>query len=195
MELRRTTARAHALRAAIAVLCATALAGCALGTVPYQPSIDSVERLRGAGLAPIAVGEFSVARDATGGTTISLRGNPMSSSVGANYADYLAAALRQELELARLLDPKASVEVGGMLMRNDISAGGISTNSGEIEARFVVRRAGQVRFDRTKRAALSWESGFMAATAIPAAQQHYPLMVQKLLGALFADPDFIAACR
>lgn len=164
-------------------------------TAPYQPSIDNVERLRNSGLGPMQVGSFTAQHDAVGATTISLRGSPMASSVGGGYADYLAAALRQELQLARLLDPKADIEVGGVLARNDISAGGITTNSGEIEAKFIVRRGGQVRFEKSKRATLTWESGFMAATALPLAQRQYPLLVQRLLGELLADPDFLAACR
>ena len=64
----------------------------------------------------------------------------MESSVGAGFADYLAVALQQELELARLLKAQASTEVSGILLKNDISAGGINTNSGEIEARWRKRQ-------------------------------------------------------
>lgn len=198
MSRRAATADSSASRRAhwpIALCLAISAAGCAMTTAPYQPSIDNVERLRSSGLGPMQVGSFTAQHDAVGATTISLRGSPMASSVGDGYADYLAAALRQELQLARLLDPKADIEVGGVLARNDISAGGIATNSGEIEAKFIVRRGGQVRFEKSKRATLTWESGFMAATALPLAQRQYPLLVQRLLGELLADPDFVAACR
>jgi hypothetical protein len=119
----------------------------------------------------------------------------MSSPVGSGYADYLAAALRQELELAKLLDAGSRTDVTGVLLKNDISAGGISTNSGEIAANFTVRRDGVVRYQAVKSATMSWESGFAAAVAIPAAQQSYPQLVQRLLSSLFSDPAFLDACR
>lgn len=174
---------------------AMAASGCAIVATPYHPSVDNVERLREARIAPVQVGGFAPAQGAVGATTISLRGTSMSSPIGAGYADYLAMALRRDLELARLFDPTSRIEVSGILVRNDIAAGGIVTNSGEIEATFVVRRDGQVRFEKTKRVSMTWESGFAAATALPLAQRQYPILVQKLLGEVFADTEFIEACR
>ena len=115
--------------------------------------------------------------------------------MGGSYADYLATALRQELELARLLDAGSKTDVSGVLLKNDIAAGGLSINSGEIEAKFTVKRDGVVRYEAVKSATISWESSFAAAVAIPAAQQNYPRLVQKLLSSLFSDPAFLEACR
>ncbi|EHR72647.1 hypothetical protein BurJ1DRAFT_3844 [Burkholderiales bacterium JOSHI_001] len=184
----------RAIRSLLPVLClATLLSGCALQAPRYQPSIDNVEAIKKAGVKA-NVGAFTVAPGATGGSSISLRGNTMSAPTG-DYAAYLADALKQELTLAGGLDLKASVEVGGVLVKNDIAAGGMSTNSGEIEARFVVRSGSQVRYDATQRVDLSWESSFVGAVAIPKAQQQYPVLVQKLIGKLLADPQFLAALR
>jgi hypothetical protein len=141
------------------------------------------------------VGKFAAAPNATGATIISLRGSAMGSPIGEGYADYLAAALRQELELARLLDDKSPIEVSGVLLKNDIAAGGTVTNSGEIEARFIVRRDEAVRYDAVKRAELTWESSFAGAVAIPLALQNYPKLVQKLLGELMSDTAFVASCK
>lgn len=178
-----------------AVILALLATGCASKAPPYQASIPNVETLRKSELRAMRVGTFTSEPNATGATSIGLRGNPMESSVGAGFADYLAAALRQELELARLLDPNASVEVKGILLKNDISAGGINTNSGEIEARFLISRDEQVRYDKVKHGEMVWESSFVGAVAVPRAQQQYPLMVQKLLGELFLDREFIDACK
>lgn len=172
---------------------AALVAGCALQAPTYQPSIDNVEAIKKAGVKA-NVGAFSVAPGATGGSSISLRGNSMNAPSG-DYAAYLANALKQELTLAGGLDLKASVEVGGVLVKNDIAAGGFSTNSGEIEARFVVRSGSQVRYDAVQRVDLSWDSSFVGAVAIPKAQQQYPVLVQKLIGKLLADPQFLAAVR
>jgi hypothetical protein len=181
------------LRAAALLVCAALLHGCALQAAPYQASIDNVESWKKSG--PVNLGAFTVKADATGATSIGLRGNPMNSPVGADYAAYLADALRKELTLAGKLDPKSSLEISGALLKNDIAAAGVSTNSGEIEARFIVRRDGAVRYDAVKRAEASWESSFVGAIAVPKAQQQYPILVQQLLAKLLGDAQFQAALR
>ena len=145
--------------------------GCAMQAPHYQPSIDNVEVLKKSQARPMVLGSFSVQAGATGGSAIGIRGSSMASPVGADYAAYLAEALRQELALAGKLDPKSEIEVSGVLIKNDIAAGGFSTNSGEIEARFLVRSGGQLRYEAVKRAELSWDSSFVGAIAIPKAQQ------------------------
>jgi hypothetical protein len=184
-----------------AVLCAgivlsALLTGCA-GVAPnYPPSIENVESLKKIGATgPLKTGTFGVTPGMAGATSISLRGNSMASPVGTNFGDYLAAALKQELELAKLYSPQSGVEISGTLTTNNIDAGGISTNSGQIEARFVVSSGGKVLFDKAKRVERKWESSFVGATAIPLAANNYTFMVQSLVSALIADPDFVAAIR
>jgi hypothetical protein len=172
-----------------------AMQGCAITSAPYQPSIDNVELMKKASPRAIAPGSFTVQAGASGSTSIGLRGASMVSPVGADYAAYLADALRQELVLAGKLDPTSDLVIAGTLMKNDIAAGGINTNSGEIEARFVVRSGGTARYDAVKRADASWESSFAGAIAVPQAQQQYPQLVAQLLNKLMSDPQFIAALR
>jgi hypothetical protein len=157
--------------------------------------VDNVELLKKGGSRMVALGSFTVQPGATGGNSIGLRGNPMNSPVGADYAAYLGEALKKELVLANRLDPKADIEIAGTLMKNDIAAAGITTNSGEIEARFVVRSGGATRYDAVKRAEASWESSFVGAIAVPKAQQQYPVLIAQLLNKLLSDPQFTAALR
>lgn len=180
------------LRLLGAIAIALVATGCAMQAPRYQVSLDNMEVLKKSP-ASVSLGAFSV-QSGSGGP-ISLRGNPMTSPVGADYAAYLADALRQELELAGKLDPKSKIEISGLLLKNDIAAGGISTNSGEVEARIIVKNNGVQRFDKVKRAELSWESSFVGAVAIPKAQQQYPLIVQKLLAMIWSDADFQAALK
>lgn len=182
------------LLAAVAVACAL-LSGCAINAPAYQPSIGNVEQLKKSAPAPVNVGSFSVRPGIEGAGSISLRGNPMASPIGGDYAAYLADALRKDLMLAGKLDPKSGIEISGQLLKNDIAAGGFSTNSGEIEARFVVRRDNLERYNVVHRATDTWESSFVGAVAIPKAQQQYPVLVQKLLGLLFGDAQFQAAIK
>lgn len=154
-----------------------------------------MELLKKSAIAPIKAGQVSVMPAMPGANAISLRANSMTSPVGAHYGDYLASALRQELELARLHNPQSPLEVSGQLLRNNIDAGGMSTNEGQIEARFIVKRADLVTYDKVKKAELKWDSAFAGAVAIPLAASNYPLMVQKLLNSLFSDPEFIFATK
>lgn len=169
--------------------------GCAGPAPNYAPSIDNVELLKKSGGEPVKVGVVTVKSDAPGGQSISMRANSMVSPVGANFGDYIAAALRQELELAKLYDSQSGIEISGALLRNNIDAGGIATNAGQIEARFIVKRAGLVRFDKIKRIEHEWGSSFAGAVAVPLARNNYPVMVQKLIGELVSDPDFIRSLR
>lgn len=178
----------------VGVLALVLMTGCASKAPPYQPSIENVAVLKRAGSTPVAVGAFTVQADMKGAASIQLRGSTMEPVAG-DYARYLAEALRIDLELARRLDPKASIEVSGVLLKNEIAAGGIVTNSGEIEAQFIVRREGRQVYDKVKRGALQWESSFAGAVAIPKAAQQYPLLVQSLLGQLSADAEFQSAIR
>ena len=179
----------------LASLCLMVLVGCAGPAPNYAPSIDNVEMLKKSGIEPIKTGTVSVAPELKTGQSITIRANTMASGVGSHYGDYLAAALRQELELAKLYSAQSDTEVSGTLLRNDISAGGFSTNSGEIAAQFVVRRGNQVRFDKVVQVQHEWEGAFAGAVAIPRAANNYPVMVRKLISRLLADSDFLAAVR
>jgi hypothetical protein len=181
-------------RLPLAVLAPVLAAGCAMQAPPYQPALDNVEILK-KNASPAALGSFTVQAGGEGVVSIGLRGSPMRSPVGNDYAAYLANALSQELQLAGKLDPKSKIVITGLLLKNDIAAGGISTNSGEIEAQFTVLNDGQERYRATHKAQMSWDSSFIGAVAIPRAQQQYPLMVQKLLGQLMADARFQAALK
>lgn len=169
--------------------------GCAGPAANYAPSIDNVELLKKGKLETIKVGQVGVAQGMSGATSMGVRANSLVSPVGAHYGDYLSAALRQELELAKLQNPQSRLEVSGELVKNNIDAGGISTNEGQIEARFVVKRSDQITYDKVKKAEHKWSSSFAGAVAIPLAANNYPLTVQKLLNSLFSDPDFIIATK
>jgi hypothetical protein len=171
------------------------LVGCAGPAPNYAPSIDNVEALKKIGAKPIKAGVIGVAAGMPGASAMNLRANTMVSPIGSNYGDYLAAALRQELELAKLHNPQSDIEISGTLLKNNMDVGGVSTAEGQMEARFVVKAGQAVRFDKVKRVEHQWESSFAGAVAIPLAAQNYPVMVQKLVASLLSDPDFVNAIR
>ena len=179
----------------LAALASIFLVGCAGPAPNYTPSVDNVERLKKTSSSEVKVGTFATKPGMQSADAISLRASSMVSPVGKNYGDYLAAALRSELELAKLHAPNSPVEVSGTLLHNNINAGGIQTNDGQLAAQFVVKKGEEVRYDKVKKITRQWEGAFAGAVAIPQAANNYPLMVQDLLGALFADPDFFASLK
>jgi hypothetical protein len=191
------TSREHTVRIKILLFMAAAalLQGCAVNAPQYSPALDNVESMKKSMSKPTAVGAFVVNAGLQSGSTIALRAVAMTSPVGEDYAAYLAEALRKELTLAGKLDAKSNTEISGALLKNDIAAGGIVSNSGEIEARFVVKVDGLERYQAVKRADATWGSSFLGQVAVPMAQQQYPLLVQKLISQLLADEQFIAALR
>lgn len=176
-----------------AVLTAT-LSACSLVAPKYNTNFDNVDKLRSAKLQPVAVGAIAKGDKAGDVDRLTIRGSSYDSPNG-SYTAYLQEAVRQELDDARLLDPKSQVELSGVLVRNELDGSGFSLGFAEIEARFVVKRSGKVRFDKVKTARHEWESSFVGAIAIPRTQQNYPVVVQKLLTALYDDPEFIAALK
>ena len=92
--------------------------------------------------------------------------------------------------------PKVDDErLGGLRGSSMSGAEDGSTGYSNVAARFVLRRGEDVVFDKEIAARAEWESSFIGALAIPAGMQGYVSAVQKLAGALFADPEFQAATR
>lgn len=179
----------------LALVAAALSTGCSMVAPRYSPSLENVQKLKDANLEPTKVAAFESTPGKANPKALTVRASSMSSPYDGSYANYLTEALKQELSLAGKLAPDAQVEVKGALQKNDISAGGFSTNSGDIEARFVVTRGGTVKYDQVKSVHDEWESSFVGAVAIPRAQQRYPVIVQKLLAALYADPAFLQALK
>lgn len=169
--------------------------GCSIMSPQYSASMENVQTLKDAGDYTAKVGGFESRKDPANANPISLRGSTLSSPYESSYGAYLAEAIKQELALAGKLLPGADVEISGVLLKNDIDASGFSTASGNIEARFVVRKGGEVRYDQVKSIHHEWESSFAGAVAIPRAQQEYPRLVQRLLAALYADQAFLQALK
>lgn len=170
--------------------------GCTQMAPHYNPSVENIQKLRdsGAGSARVATLEPKLVAGQRN-DSIQLRASSMESPYGGRFTTYLEEALKAELSAARLFDDKSSVEIGGVVTRNDVSVANLSEGYGEIEARVTVKRAGGVRFDKMKFTRITFESGFLGAVAIPNGRNAYPNLVQKFFADLFADPEFIAALK
>jgi hypothetical protein len=169
------------------------LTGCSTPAPPYSVSIPNVQTLKNTNSAAVGVGEFTAQRPANN-DSIGIRAGSMTSPKG-TFAAYVQDALTQELAEAKLFDAKSGIQVTAVLTKNDISGAGIITNSAEIEARFTVKRGGNVVFDKVKAARTEWESSFAGPIAIPRAMQNYPNVVSALLKQLYDDKDFVDAIK
>ena len=178
----------------IALLAAALTSGCSMVAPKYSPSLENVQKLKDSGVQTTNVGAFESTPSKENPASISLRGSSLSSPYDGSYGKYLAEALKQELSLAGKLAADAQIQVTGALQKNNIDTG-VGTAKGDIAARFVVTRSGAVRYDQVKSIHDEWDSSFVGAVAIPRAQERYPLIVQKLLAALYADPAFLQALK
>lgn len=112
---------------------------------------------------------------------------------GKSFAQYLRAALVGDLKSAGKFDDASPISVGAELTDNQLTTG-ISEGSALLAARFTVRKADQVVFDKPLRQESHWSSSFIGAIAIPDAFNHYTEQYSLLLNLLYADPDFKKAC-
>ncbi len=177
----------------IPLLLVSLLVGCSTPTPAYKVSIPNIQTLKNNNSANIGVGDFS-AQSTANDSSIVVRASSMVSSKG-TFASYVQDALTQELIDAKLFDPKSNIQVTAILIKNNISAASLVTNSAEIEARFVVKRDGNIVFDKAKYAQTQWDSSFLGAVAIPRARENYPGVVAELFKVLYADEAFLTAIK
>ena len=169
------------------------LSGCSVVAPPYPPSLDNVQALKNSGAAPTRVGTFNAS-----GTglkhPIPLRANSLESPYGGTWSAYLSEAVTRELTMAGKMSSDADVVISGTLLRNEIDPA-IVTASGDVSARFVVKKGNTVRYDQIKSVHREWDSSFAAAVAIPKAVTEYGYTVQALLATLYSDPAFLDALK
>ncbi len=175
------------------VIAIAVLSGCAAVAPNYNPNPESAQKLQAARVQPAAVGDFTADANASN-NSIGLRASTMVPAQG-TYDKYLADAIKNELDLVKLYSPSSTTVISGVLMKNEMNTGVALTGEGQIEARFVVKREGSVRFDKLKKAAIQWDTNYFGAIAIPRAQKEYSRLVQALVTELFSDPDFVAALK
>jgi hypothetical protein len=186
----------RSLLAATLGVAALGLAACAsLPMAPPQASLDNIQSLRAANLAPMRVGEFVAGpgRPKEMDRRISVRANTMAAP-GGSFARYLGDTIAAELNGAGTLDPKSDLVLSGVITDSHVESMS-AVGKASLAARFTLRRGGKVVFEKTLSTKADWDSNFMAVVAVPDAFNHYTGLFRVLATQLFADPDFRAAAR
>jgi hypothetical protein len=170
-----------------------ALAACVSPPAPkYQPAIGNTNVLIREG-SKLGVGKFSAAAGVNN-HSLAVRASELTGGSDGTFSTYLHDAIVVELQTSGRYDASSPLQISGVLTRNELSSG-VGTGTAAVGAEFALLRNNEVCFKKTLVAEHKWDSSFIGAVAIPAAFTNYPTTVQKLLGELFADSDFIAAVR
>lgn len=160
------------------------------------PGIDNIQKARSSGIAPVALGRFSLAAGRPAGMdqSVTARTNTIFSPYDSSFASYLKENLATDLRAAGLLEPASPIVIEGQLTDSQLDAA-VGLGQGSVAARFVVIRAGAKVYEREFRASGRWESPFVGAIAVPAAVNEYSLLYRKLVALLLDDPAFRSAAK
>lgn len=182
----------RALIAALAIISLFMLGGCSVMAPNYIATPDNVQSLQNAGSSKVHVGTVTASDEAV--NRLSIRASSYKSPSNNSFTGYLQDALKTELANARRIDQGSNVSIRAELQENKLS-GAVGTGSAHIKARFIVIRPEGAAFDKAVSVDHQWDSPFIGALGIPAAQSNYVVTVQKLLNKLFSDLDFQAAIK
>ena len=183
----------HLISSLLLTTCLLA-SGCVSMPAPaYQPSISNTEALLH-GKDLLAVESFAAANDVNN-KSLSVRGSSLKGGSDGTFSTYLQEALIAELKTAGRYSAGSDTKISGTLVKNKLDGGAIKTGTAVVGAHFVVTRGGSPVYDKTLEAEHTWDSSFIGAIAIPAAMENYAAAVQKLIGKLFGDPEFVKATQ
>ncbi|MCW7540930.1 hypothetical protein OOT46_24215 [Aquabacterium sp. A7-Y] len=153
-----------------------------------------MDALKQAPIERLSVGPLQPRDPAAPVNRLSLRGANLVAGQG-SFAQYLEAALIQDLREISVYDPAAQTRIDGTILQNEINVADFSTGTGLMEVELRVTRAGQTRLKKVYRTETRFESSFAGAVAIPKGQSEYGYLVRTLLGTVYADPEFINAIK
>jgi hypothetical protein len=165
------------------------LMGCAATAPQYQTANSNIQTLS-EGTAKAGVGNFAYGRKGAQLNRLTLRGSSYNSPIEGSWVAYVREALKTELIAANRFSENSDAIITGTLLENTLDGSGTNVGVARISMEFVVERSSGVVYKRQLTIDKQWESSFIGAIAIPAAQQNYIAAISELLGKLFADNDF-----
>jgi hypothetical protein len=164
---------------------------------PPTATLNNIQALRAANIAPMNVGSFTPGPGAPTemDESIAIRAG-VQSAPGGSFARYLGDRIAVELKTAGKFDPSSTLVVSGVVTKTHVDSA-IPTGTGKaaLAAQFTLVKAGKVVFDKTLSVDSYWDSDFVGAVAIPDAINHYIDLFKQLATKLFTDPGFVAAAH
>ena len=168
--------------------------GCTVTGVTYEAQSYNVREIENSLQKSIAVGEFTRSASEKVVDPWVFRGaSKIVSPVGDGHHDLIAKGIEDELMLARRLDKKSSLVLTGDLTEHLVDASSMTTGEGVVGMTFTLRDSGKVVYLKPKRIVDKWDSAFMGVTASNNAMRAHLKMIERLIGSLFQDREFIGA--
>lgn len=155
------------------------LVACSSVAPEYQPNGKIISQLRDLEYKKLKTGVFSTVDQQI--NRITIRGGAMKSPYNNSYAEYLKYALQDELKYSNLWDENAELSVEAIFIENELDASGASVGHSNMAAKFIIKNKGNVIYEHEHRVKHEWESSFIGAVAIPAAQSNYVKTIQMLI--------------
>jgi hypothetical protein len=157
---------------------------------PPSATLDNIQVIRAADLAPIRVGAFTAGpgRPTEMDRFVVARAG-VQHAPGGSFAGYLGETLATELKAGGRFDGSSGLVVSGVVTEAYLDSA-MPTARAALAAHFVATRNGAAVFDKTLRVESDWSSDLVGAVAIPDAFNHYVGLFPKLVNALLSDPEF-----
>ncbi|MDQ1920421.1 hypothetical protein [Massilia pseudoviolaceinigra] len=174
---------------------AVQLAGCAQSSmaVPAATRGNTV-KLYNANFDKVAVGSFTF--DASQNPALDKRNTIRAAGVlyapGGSFAQHLGNTLKANLLAASLLDANAPTVITGTMTLNRLNAA-VGSGKSVLAARFIVTRAGAVRYDQELKVESRWNTSIGAESLVQQAKREYELLFSDLVGELLDDDKFRVA--
>lgn len=171
-----------------------ALAGCSATAAPPTASPRAVRAASSPQIPPLAIGAFRLGPGLPAGSdrAVGLRAFRLLPPNKTSFAAYLGESLAEQLRLAGKLDPNARLTVSADLIENSANPK-VGQATGALAATFRVTENGVVKMEKTLRVEANWNSSFIGAVAIDAAEREYIALYSQLVEKLLEDPDFRSA--
>ncbi len=166
------------------------ISGCAVPAPKYQPSKENIELIAKKNYPSIGVMRFEDKEGGKNKKLITIRSVQMNSPYEDSYARYIEEAIKLDLMLADRYSSNAATKIDGVLIQNEMNGGGINAGDAVVEVEVSVVKDNLITFKKNFKQTHEWESSFLGAHAIPKAMEQYPILIEKLIGKIFADSEF-----
>lgn len=158
------------------------LSGCAYNASQYGASVQNVDAIKAHNIRPVAVAQFTSSKPGLA-TIVCRAAGPV--TVTPSFESYIEKAFIDELKLAGVYDPAASLRLAGKLEEIDFSSGMTDGNW-----TFLLTVSNQRNESFTTKSTFGFSGSFVADKACQEVAQAFSPAVQKLIQDVVRNPRF-----